>query len=141
MYRTKINQTTPEFEKDVHKDCAIHKVTAEIKLMEGRIKNWKSELEKWEMDANKRLQEVNETDRIEFLTSLTEADATIQRDRSKSFEKIKQSYEEEMNGEATDPELFLLSYAEKDKNDKRFSKNARGHHPRGRGKGWRWLRD
>ena len=109
--------------------------------MEGRIKNWKAELLKLETDANKRLLEVDETDRVDFLTSLTEADATIQRDRSRSFEKLKQSYEEEMNGDDVDPELFLLAYADKDKQEKRYSKNAKSHHPRGRGRGKRWQRE
>ena len=140
-YRTKISQTTPEFEKEVHKESAIHKLTTQVKLMEGRIKNWKTELEKLETEANKRLDDMDEIAWENFVTAITEADEIVKRERAKSFDKLKQTYVEEMNNEGADPDLFLLTFAEKDsKRNDRSSKNQRGHPP-SRGRGRRWQRE
>ena len=140
-YRTKIGQSTPQFEKEVHKESAIHKLTTQIKLMEGRMNNWKTELAKLEMEAKKRLEEMDEIDRENFNTAITEADETVKRERAKSFDKLKQTYVEEMNKDDADPDLFLLTFAEKDsRRNERSSKNQKGHPP-ARGRGKRWQRE
>ena len=105
------------------------------------MKNWKTELEKLEIEANKRLDDMDEIDRGNFVTAITEADEIVRRERAKSFDKLKQMYGEEMNNEGADPDLFLLTFAEKDnKKSDRSSKNQRGHPP-SRGRRRRWQRD
>ena len=100
----------------------------------------KTELERLETEANKRREDMDEIDRENFVTAITEADEIVKREHTKSFDKLKQTYVEEMNNEDADPDLFLLTFAEKDsrRND-RSSKNQNGH-PQTRGRGTRWQR-
>ena len=108
--------------------------------MEERIKNWEAELAKLESETNRLLESIDGAERTEYQASIHTDDETVERERSNSINKLKQTYEEEMNKEGADPDSFLLTYAEKF-NSNRSSKNARGHHPRGRGRGRGWPRE
>ena len=139
MYRSKIHRTTPEFEKEYHKQIAIDTVNSQIKLLDARVNNWKQELLKTETELNEILATLQESRQKEFTDNAAKDADNTKRERAKSFDKLKQSYEEEMNAADADTDLFLLAYAEKDnQNNSSGSKNSRGHFPRrrGRGRGW-----
>ena len=105
--------------------------------MTERIKNWETELAKLEAETNRLLENVDPPEREQYRASLLTDDETVERERSNSIDKLKQTYDEEMNREIAEPDSFLLTYAEKN-NNPRSSKNSRGHHPRGRGRGKGW---
>ena len=134
-FRTKVSRMTPDFEKPVHKEDSIYKVKLQIKLMDERIKNWKEELHKHEFDTNILLQSMDTNDSETFLATVAESDEVVRQDRIKSVEKLRETYTKEMNKESVNPDLFLLTYA--DKSHQRSSKNVSGRPPRwcGRGKG------
>ena len=140
MYRTKISRTTPEFEKPIHKEDAISKTKKEVRLMTERIKNWEAELAKLEVETNRLLESVDLPEREQYQASLLIDDETVERERSNSIEKLKQTYDEEMNREGAEPDSFLLTYAEKS-NTNRNSKKTRAYQPRGRRQRRGWPRD
>ena len=140
MYRTKISRTTPEFEKPIHKEDAISKTRKEVRLMTERIKNWELELAKLEAETNRLLESVDLPEREQYQASLLTDDETVERERSSSIEKLKQTYDEEMKREGAEPDSFLLTYAEKSDTN-RNSKKTQGYHPRGRRRRRRWPRD
>ena len=135
-FRTKVTHTTPEFEKPLHKEDSIYRVSIQIKLMEERIKNWKAELQKLENDTNISIQGMDTGDREMFIATIAEGDEEVRRERTQSFEKLKETYMKEMNKDGVDPDLFLLNYV--GKSHQSSPKNVRGHQPRwrGRGRGW-----
>ena len=139
MYRTKITRTTPEFEKPIHREDAISKTKKEVRLMAERIKNWEAQLAKLESESNRLLESVNATEREQYHASLLIDNETVERERSNSIDKLKQTYDEEKNIEGADPDSFLLTYAEKN-NSSKSSRNMQYHHPRKRGRrrGWPW---
>ena len=139
MYRTKITKTTPDFEKPIHKEDAISRTKKEVRLMAERIKNWENELTKLESETSKLLESIGANERADYQSSMITDDETIEKERSKSIDKLKQTYEEEMNKEGADPDSFLLTYAAKNNKDKN-QKNGNCHQPRGRGRGKKWLR-
>ena len=139
-YRTKIGQSTPQFEMDVHKESAIHRVNTQIKLMEGRIRNWRAELEKLETEATKRMQDMDACDRDNFVTTITEVDEMVKKERTKSFDKLKQTYVEEMNNGYDDPDSFLLTFTGKANRINDRSSKKQNRHPQSRGRGKRWQR-
>ena len=134
-FRTKISHTTPEFEKPFHKEDSINKVSYQIKLMNERVKNWKEELQRLETDTNLSIQGMNDNDRDTFLANIAKCDDAVVKDRTQSVDKLRETYEKEMNKSGVNPDLFLLNYADKPYSS---SKNVRGHHTRwrGRGRGW-----
>ena len=135
-FRTKVSHTTPEFEKPVHKEDSIYKVSLQIKLMDERIKNWRKDLLKLETDMNLSIQSMDTDDREKFLANIAKGDEAVKKDRIKSIERLWETYTKEMGKENVDPDLFLLTYVGKP--HQRCPKNVRSHPTqwRGRGKGW-----
>ena len=135
-FRTKVTHTTPEFEKPLHKEDSIYRVSIQIKLMEERIKNWRTELNNLDNDINTSIQSMDAKDRESFLAIISDGEEEVRRERTQSVEKLKQTYMKEMNKDGVDPDLFLLNYI--GKTHQRSSKNVRGHQTqwRGRGRGW-----
>ena len=81
--------------------------------MAERIKNWEAELAKLESETNRLLESIDEAERAEYQASILTDDETVERERSNSIDKLKQTYEEEKNREGADPDSFLLRFAEK----------------------------
>ena len=108
-------------------------MSIQIKLMEERIKNWKAELQKLENDTNISIQGMDTGDREMFIATIAEGDEEVRRERTQSFEKLKETYMKEMNKDGVDPDLFLLNYV--GKTHQRSPKNVRGHQPQWRGRG------
>ena len=132
-FRTKVTQTTPEFEKPLHKEDSIYKVSIQIKLMDERIKNWRKELQKLENDTNILIQGLDAKDREMFLATVAEGDEAVQSERTQSLKKLKETYTKEMNKDGVHPDLFLLNYV--GKTHQSPQKNVRGHQPRWRRRG------
>ena len=144
-FRSKITRSTEEFEKENLKDSVIYSMNNQIKTMDHHVNKWKEELTKIEEDVNEILATVSETKRKEFIDKSANDDEQNKRERTNSYDKLKKTYEEEMNAADADADLFLLTYAEKDtsynnKNNKHnnSSKNLCGRFlQRGRGRKWR----
>ena len=142
MFRTKVSKSTPEFEKPIHKELAITKVSNEINLMVERVENWKIQLQNLESNISITASSLDESKRTDFYFRLSKDEEKIKRDRTESFEKIRQSYEEEMR--SYDKELFLLTFEKEQRTRARHTKTyrsysrynrwSRDHHDNGRWK-------
>ena len=122
MFRTKVNGSTPDFEKPAHKDMAITRVKNEINLMVGRVKHWRNELGNLESSINTAVASLDESKRFHFFSRLSKDEENVERNRALSFDKIRRSYEKEMDTFAFDKELYLLSVEKK----KRHMNNYQG---------------
>ena len=111
-FRSKINRSTPEDEKFLHKDLAIYKAKAEADLMKLRMKDWKAQLVNLESEIDSTTSSFDHSKRKEFYSRLTKDADRVYRNRTKNFEKLRRSYEAEINSVA-DKELLLLTYVGK----------------------------
>ena len=125
MYRTKINKSTPEFELPHHKQLAIDRVRSEVNLLETRVINWKKQIQELESSLNTSASSLDESGRADFYARLSKDDEKVMRHREESFEKIRQSYEREINVEGADKDLFLLTIADRGPRQGRRNKRYR----------------
>ena len=125
MYRTKINETTPAFELPHHKQLAIDRVRSEVKLLETRVINWRKQMQEFESSLNTSASSLDESGRADFYARLAKDDEKAMRNREESFEKIRQSYEREINREGADKDLFLLTIADRGPRQGRRNKRYR----------------
>ena len=121
-FRTKIHRTTPEFERNIHKGLSINKVETEIKIMKCRIKKWESKLVSLGSDIEVAASSLEEPKRKDLYTRLSRDSEKVQRDRVKSFEKLRNTYEEDIKRNGSNPELFLLTIVDNRKNWKSQSR-------------------
>ncbi len=128
MYRSKINKSTPEFEKEHYKQFAIRRVGSEIKLLEMRVKNWKTQISDLESSINVAASSLEDSERKAFYSRVSKNEEETKRFRAEGFEKLRRSYDDEINSGAN-KDLFLLTLAERQRN--RYVKNKRR-----RSQGW-----
>ena len=137
-FRSKVNISTPEDEKYLHKDLAIYKAKSEANLMKLRMEDWKSQLVNLESEIDSTTSSFEDSKRKEFYSRLSKDADRVYRNRTKSFEKLRRSYEAEINSVA-DKELFLLTYVYDRRNDGRQGAYRQGwNNPALNGR-WEWF--
>ncbi len=127
MFRTKVNRSTPDFEKPTHKEMAITRVKHEVALMVDRMKHWKIQLQKLESSINAAVTSLDKSKTIDFYSRLAKDEENVERDRAESFDKIHRSYEMEMNANEGDKELYLLTYVKERSIRGRYRKKYRSN--------------
>ena len=140
-FRTLVNRSTPEYEKNIYNDDTIHKVSREVKLMEERIKNWTEELQVLQLEMDNTIDTLDPSRREKFTKTMQEKTEKAKNEWIDSFAAMKKTYADDMASGATQ---FLLKYSEEEESDsenrsnKKKQKNwrSRGKNPgRGRGRG------
>ena len=140
-FRTKINESTPEYEKVIHNQQTVNTVQNEIKLMEERVRQWGKQLNELQADFESNIRLLSNEKREELKKQIRNNSEEVTKNWHSAFTKIKKSYDDEMT--KSNATQFLLKYADqsdnattKDNNSNQYrsniSKNWRGPNQGGR---------
>ena len=125
-FRAKVNNTTPEYEKEIRRKQSIDTMKREIDILDERRRNWLVELEQYEQAIHSIINSLNFNNDQQQLLQVKYKDK-LKEDKKRNtdnwnnhFDKLKATYQKEQESNDIDN---LLKYADKQSGDENVAAN------------------
>lgn len=141
-FRPRVNKNTPEFELKLKKDDAIENMVREIKLLHARSKDFQSKLKDIDEKVINKIYNLGHDNDVKLtIKNLYQENCQNEENKSKAiwnknFEKLRNTYENEMRKNEDHFLKFVSGEQEQDNSDNhgqyQNSKNEYRYNPKGR---------